>query len=127
MFEFIDFLLKQLVLLTHKLQFCHQCIVLGKQIVFCGGCLYAAIFRFRLIAVALAVVLEEVLAVDEIGCTGRCLAIVAGCLFAQQIIRIMSDASNHGDRTLINSLYQLWIGVTGQGSGEPPPRTMAMT
>ena len=27
----------------------------------------------------------------------------------------MSNASNHGDRTLINGLYQLRIGVTGQG------------
>ena len=86
MFEFIDFLLEPQVLLTHKLQFCHQCIVLGKQIVFCGVCLYTAIFRFRLIAVALAVVLEEVLAVDEIGCTARRLAIVASRLFAQQVI-----------------------------------------
>ena len=86
MFEFVAFLLVQLVLLTHNLQFCHQCIVLGKQIVFCGVCLYTAIFRFRLLAVALAVVLEEVVAVDEIGCTGRRLAIVASRLFAQQVI-----------------------------------------
>lgn len=83
MLEFVDFLLEQLVLLTYKLQFCHQCIVLGKQIIFRSIRLYATILRFCLIAIALAVVLEEVLAVDEIGCTGRRLAIIMSCLFAQ--------------------------------------------
>lgn len=127
MLEFIDFLLEQMVLLPYKLQFCHQCIVLSKQIVFRGIGLYATIFRFCLIAVTLAVVLEAVLAVDEIGCTGRRLAIVAGRLFAQQIIRIMSDASNHGDRTLINGFYQLRIGVTGQGFWRTAATDDAMT